>query len=87
MITIAWEQRKLGEVALSFEYGLNVAAKEYDGVNKYLRITDIDDESHNFKNNELTPLILTLQTHIIFAFTKEIFCFRERSKCWENFYL
>ena len=54
MITIAWEQRKLGEVALSFEYGLNVAAKEYDGVNKYLRITDIDDESHNFKNNELT---------------------------------
>ena len=52
--TDAWEQRKLGEVALSFEYGLNVAAKEYDGVNKYLRITDIDDESHNFKNNELT---------------------------------
>ena len=25
----------------SFEYGLNAAAKEYDGVNKYIRITDI----------------------------------------------
>lgn len=26
-----WEQRKLGEIASSFEYGLNAAAKEYDG--------------------------------------------------------
>ena len=25
-----WEQRKLGEIAFSFEYGLNAAAKEYD---------------------------------------------------------
>ena len=33
---IYWEQRKLGEVAQSFEYGLNAAAKEYDGINKYL---------------------------------------------------
>ena len=30
-----WEQRKLGELASSFEYGLNAAAKEYDGENKY----------------------------------------------------
>ena len=35
----AWEQRKLGDVVSSFEYGLNVAAREYDGKNKYLRIT------------------------------------------------
>ena len=33
--TEAWEQRKLGEVASSFEYGLNAAAKEFDGENKY----------------------------------------------------
>ena len=32
--TDAWEQRKLGEVAENFEYGLNAAAKEFDGVNK-----------------------------------------------------
>ena len=31
-----WEQRKLGEVCNSFEYGLNAAAKEFDGINKYL---------------------------------------------------
>ena len=52
--TDAWEQRKLGEVARSFEYGLNAAAKEYDGLNKYLRITDIDDVSRKFDTDNLT---------------------------------
>ena len=50
----AWEQRKLGDVVSSFEYGLNVAAREYDGKNKYLRITDIDDVSRIFKEDTLT---------------------------------
>lgn len=49
-----WEQRKLGDVANSFEYGLNVAAKAYDGINKYIRITDIDDVSCKFLFNNLT---------------------------------
>ncbi|SES20963.1 type I restriction enzyme, S subunit [Butyrivibrio fibrisolvens] len=49
-----WEQRKLFELSSSFEYGLNAAAKEYDGENKYIRITDIDDESHEFKQDDLT---------------------------------
>ena len=53
-ITLSWEQRKLGDIASSFEYGLNAAAKEYDGVNKYLRITDIDDSSHAFRDDDLT---------------------------------
>ena len=52
--TYDWEQRKLGELATYFEYGLNVAAKEYDGENKYIRITDIDDESHEFRQDNLT---------------------------------
>lgn len=52
--TDAWEQRRLGELASSFEYGLNAAAKEYDGENKYIRITDIDDESHEFTQVDLT---------------------------------
>lgn len=52
--TEAWEQRKLGEVAISFEYGLNAAAKEYDGINKYIRITDIDDSSRAFRDDDLT---------------------------------
>lgn len=49
-----WEQRKFGEIASSFEYGLNVAAKEYDGENKYIRITDIDDNTHKFLSDSLT---------------------------------
>ena len=52
--TDAWEQRKLGEIASSFEYGLNAAAKEYDGENKYIRITDIDDNTHEFLTYNLT---------------------------------
>ena len=52
--TDAWEQRKLDDLAYSFEYGLNAAAKEYDGKNKYIRITDIDDDSHEFVQNEVT---------------------------------
>ncbi|WP_296828727.1 restriction endonuclease subunit S [uncultured Megasphaera sp.] len=49
-----WEQRKLGDITESFEYGLNVAAKKYDGQNKYLRITDIDDSTHEFLKKTLT---------------------------------
>ena len=60
--TCAWEQRKLGEVASSFEYGLNAAAKEFDGVNKYLRITDIDDSSRVFKDDDLTSPDTDLST-------------------------
>ena len=52
--TDPWEQRKLGDIAASFEYGLNAAACEYDGVNKYLRITDIDDDTHEFRVDDLT---------------------------------
>ena len=52
--TDPWEQRKLGELSCSFEYGLNAAAKEYDGQNKYLRITDIDDTSRQFVTTDIT---------------------------------
>ena len=51
---LSWEQRKLGELAHSFEYGLNAAAKPYDGMTKYLRITDIDDDTREFSQNDLT---------------------------------
>ncbi|AZP05604.1 restriction endonuclease subunit S [Jeotgalibaca ciconiae] len=38
----------------SFEYGLNSSATEYDGENKYIRITDIDDSSREFIQAGLT---------------------------------
>ncbi len=49
-----WEEKELGDIAESFEYGLNAAAIPYDGINKYIRITDIDDETHIFKSDSLT---------------------------------
>lgn len=60
--TCSWEQRKLGDVAEHFEYGLNAAATEFDGVNKYLRITDIDDDTHEFRFDDLTTPQANLET-------------------------
>ncbi|MBO0481325.1 restriction endonuclease subunit S [Candidatus Enterococcus courvalinii] len=54
LLVYAWEQRKLGELAESFEYGLNASAKKFDGSNKYIRITDIDDISHKFNQSGVT---------------------------------
>ena len=58
--TDPWEQRKLGNIAASFDYGLNAAATEYDGQNKYLRITDIDDTTHEFLKSDLTTPLADL---------------------------
>ena len=52
--TFSWEQRKLSEMCGTFEYGLNASAKEFDGKNKYIRITDIDDASREFLLSDLS---------------------------------
>ncbi|MCD8439296.1 restriction endonuclease subunit S [Tenacibaculum finnmarkense] len=43
-----WENRKLEDICEHLEYGLNASATNYDGINKYLRITDIDEKSRKF---------------------------------------
>ena len=43
-----WEEVSLSAVAEGFEYGMNAAATIFDGVHKYIRITDIDDDSHTY---------------------------------------
>ena len=53
-MTFSWEQRKLGEICHSFSYGLNAAAKPYDGKNKYIRITDIADDTRVFLQEDIT---------------------------------
>lgn len=50
----------MGSIAASFDYGLNAAATEYDGKNKYLRITDIDDATHEFLKSDLTTPLADL---------------------------
>lgn len=49
-----WEQHKLGYALEEFSYGLNTPATKFDGKNKYLRITDIDDDTHAFNQTSLT---------------------------------
>ncbi len=58
--TFSWEQRKLSEMCGTFEYGLNAAAKEFDGKNKYIRITDIDDASREFLLSDLSSADICL---------------------------
>jgi type I restriction enzyme S subunit len=49
-----WKQTSLTEIAGKGKYGMNSAAKIYDGKNKYLRITDIDDETRSFLKDGVT---------------------------------
>ncbi|MCO8296060.1 restriction endonuclease subunit S [Tetragenococcus halophilus] len=52
----------MGELAESFEYGLNVSATDYDDKNKYVRITDIDDTTHQLLQNNLTSPNMNLKS-------------------------
>ena len=48
-----WEKTKFGDIATGFDYGMNTAAKNYDGVNKYIRITDIDEASSTYTDKDI----------------------------------
>lgn len=49
-----WNQVALGEIAKGIMYGMNSAAGMYDGIHKYIRITDIDESYRTFSPNPLT---------------------------------
>lgn len=49
-----WTFKNLSDVSNKPLYGMNSAATDFDGENKYLRITDIDEESHRFKFTKLS---------------------------------
>ncbi len=49
-----WKYIILSEISNSIEYGLNASAKDFDGIHKYLRITDIDDSSRLFLTDKLS---------------------------------
>ena len=51
--TESWRSVYLKDVVTSFEYGLNAPAKDYDFFTKYLRITDIDEDSRKFLITDL----------------------------------
>ena len=45
-IPVDWEVKRLGDVCTDYAYGTGAEAVDYDGENKYIRITDIDEDSH-----------------------------------------
>lgn len=49
-----WCNSELKSLCNSFSYGLNASAIKFDGVNKYLRITDIDEKNRHFASSALT---------------------------------
>lgn len=49
-----WEEKSFKNIFKNFQYGLNASSNEFDGVNKYLRITDIDEDTRKFKKDNLT---------------------------------
>ncbi|MGL5751172.1 MAG: restriction endonuclease subunit S [Paraclostridium sp.] len=71
-----WNKTALKQVTNSFEYGMNSASTEFDGENKYIRITDIDENTSKYINtNVVSPLgeledkYLVKENDILFART------------------
>ena len=71
-----WEEKCFNDVFDCFEYGLNASATKYDGKNKYIRITDIDEEARTYSYNdvvspncELEDKYLVKENDILFART------------------
>jgi type I restriction enzyme S subunit len=56
-----WEEKLLEEICSNISYGMNAAATTYDGQNKYLRITDIDESSNDLNVDKLTSPNGTLE--------------------------
>ena len=48
-----WHCTTIGDCCSPLEYGMNAPAKEYDGMNKYIRITDIDEGTYTYKYDDV----------------------------------
>lgn len=49
-----WIRKPLRELSEPLKYGLNAAAIPFDGINKYIRITDIDDSTHEYQSSNIS---------------------------------
>ena len=71
-----WEEIELLKIASEISYGMNAASKEYDGENKYIRITDIDEQTNKYTHKnivspdgDLEEKFLVKENDILFART------------------
>ncbi len=50
---LSWQKVTMKDVATGFDYGMGSAAVEFDGTHKYIRITDIDDDTRTYIQEKL----------------------------------
>ena len=60
-----WEVKSIGEICCDTKYGVAAEAIPFDGINKYIRITDIDDEDGHFVQSNLTSPSFFMPIHIL----------------------
>lgn len=60
-----WTVMTIEEVGHSFSYGVGAEAIPYDGRNKYIRITDIDDESAQYRPSPIVSPLFFGEQHIL----------------------
>ena len=53
IVPVEWEVERFDKIATKFDYGFNAAAKAFDGENKYIRITDIDEGSNKYSFSDI----------------------------------
>ena len=60
-----WKVMTIKEVGHSFSYGVGAEAIPFDGKNKYIRITDIDDESAQYHPSPIVSPSFFSEQHIL----------------------
>ncbi|HBF0312684.1 restriction endonuclease subunit S [Clostridioides difficile] len=51
-----WKEEKLGNIVDKFQYGMNSSSKKFDNINKYIRITDINENTNKYiSSNPVSP--------------------------------
>ena len=48
-----WSTIELYKISSEISYGMGLPSKEYDGINKYIRITDIDENTSKYTNKDI----------------------------------
>ena len=48
-----WSTIELSKISSEISYGMGLPSKEYDGINKYIRITDIDENTSKYTNKDI----------------------------------
>ncbi len=60
-----WEVLTISAVGQDFSYGVGAEAIPYNGEDKYIRITDINDESHRYTPDPVTSPSFFFENHLL----------------------